>query len=101
MPRSNSHDVPGCDSLQGFALARLHRPQCGLIVCRDRGGRAMAKGYWVVFADVSDPEGYREYVAANGKALARFGARFLARGGRTEPQEGEPRSRVVVLEFPS
>ena len=61
----------------------------------------MAKGYWVVFADVSDPEGYKEYVAANGKALAKYGARFLARGGKSEPQEGKPRSRIVVLEFPS
>jgi len=61
----------------------------------------MAKGYWVVFADVSDTEGYKEYIAANGKALAKYGARFLARGGKTEPQEGKPRSRVIVLEFPS
>jgi len=43
----------------------------------------MAKGYWVVFADVSDPEGYKEYIAANAKALAKYGARFLARGERT------------------
>jgi uncharacterized protein (DUF1330 family) len=61
----------------------------------------MAKGYWVVFADVSDPEGYKEYIAANGTALAKYSARFLARGGKSEPQEGRPRSRVIVLEFPS
>ena len=61
----------------------------------------MAKGYWVVFADVSDPEGYKEYIAANGKALAKYGARFLARGGKVEPKEGQPKSRVIVLEFPS
>jgi uncharacterized protein (DUF1330 family) len=61
----------------------------------------MAKGYWVVFADVSDPERYKEYVAANGKALAKYGAQFLTRGGKTEPKEGQPRSRVVVVEFPS
>ena len=61
----------------------------------------MAKGYWVVFADVSDPEGYKEYIAANGKALAKYNARFLARGGKTEPKEGQPRSRVIVVEFPS
>ena len=67
----------------------------------------MAKGYWVVFADVSDPEGYKEYIAANGKALSKYGARFLARGGKSEPQEGKPRSRVPVtspskcLEFTS
>jgi uncharacterized protein (DUF1330 family) len=61
----------------------------------------MAKGYWVVFADVSDPEGYKEYIAANGKALAKYGARFLARGGTTEPKEGQPKSRVIIVEFPS
>jgi uncharacterized protein (DUF1330 family) len=61
----------------------------------------MARGYWVVFADVSDPEGYKSYIAANGKALAKYGARFLARGGKSEPKEGQPRSRVIVLEFPS
>jgi uncharacterized protein (DUF1330 family) len=32
----------------------------------------MAKGYWVVFADVTDPEGYRGYVAANAKALSKY-----------------------------
>jgi uncharacterized protein (DUF1330 family) len=53
----------------------------------------MAHGYWVVFADVTDPEGYKEYIAANGKALAKFGARFLARGGKVEPKEGQPKSR--------
>ena len=33
----------------------------------------MAKGYWVVFADVTDPEGYKSYVAAAFKALAKYG----------------------------
>ena len=61
----------------------------------------MSKGYWIVFADVTDPEGYREYIAGNAKALAKYGARFLARGGKTQPREGTPRSRVIVLEFPS
>jgi uncharacterized protein (DUF1330 family) len=61
----------------------------------------MPKGYWVVFADVTDPEGYKEYIAGNAKALAKYSARFLARGGKTDPREGTPRSRVIVVEFPS
>ena len=61
----------------------------------------MPKGYWVVFADVTDPEGYKGYMAANGKALAKHGGRFLPRGRKVEPKEGKPRSRVVVVEFPS
>jgi uncharacterized protein (DUF1330 family) len=61
----------------------------------------MANGYWVVFADVTDPEGYKAYIAANAAALAKYGGRFLARGGKVERKEGKPRSRVVVVEFPS
>ena len=61
----------------------------------------MTKGYWVAFADISDPEGYKAYMAENAKAFSKFGARFLARGGRYEAAEGKPRSRTVVIEFPS
>lgn len=61
----------------------------------------MAKGYWVGFADVSDPEGYKLYVAANAEAFRKYGARFLVRGGQNEAKEGRPRSRIIVLEFPS
>jgi uncharacterized protein (DUF1330 family) len=46
-------------------------------------------------------ESYRKYVAANGVAFAKYGARFLIRGGRFEAVEGAARSRNVVIEFPS
>ena len=61
----------------------------------------MAKGYWIGRVDVTDPEAYKNYVAANGAAFARFGARFLVRGGAFEAPEGNPRQRNVVIEFPS
>ncbi|HEX2430365.1 MAG TPA: DUF1330 domain-containing protein [Aestuariivirgaceae bacterium] len=61
----------------------------------------MAKGYWVVRVDVHDPDAYQRYVAANGPAFAKFGARFLVRAGRSETLEGSSRSRNVVIEFPS
>ncbi|EHK53417.1 DUF1330 domain-containing protein [Allomesorhizobium alhagi] len=61
----------------------------------------MAKGYWVAFADVSDPQGHKAYIAENAKAFRKHGARFLTRGGQGESPEGHPRSRVVVIEFPS
>jgi uncharacterized protein (DUF1330 family) len=59
----------------------------------------MAKGYWVVSVDVSDPEGYKLYVAENAKAFRKYGARFLVRGGKAEAVEGTGRSRNVVIEF--
>jgi uncharacterized protein (DUF1330 family) len=59
----------------------------------------MAKGYWIVGVDVTDPTGYQEYVTANAAAFKKYDARFLVRGGRFEAPEGKPRSRNVVLEF--
>ncbi|GGF80471.1 hypothetical protein GCM10011402_36350 [Paracoccus acridae] len=61
----------------------------------------MTKGYWVAFADVTDPEGYKAYIAENAMAFRKYGGRFLTRGSRGEVSEGNPRSRVVVIEFPS
>ena len=59
----------------------------------------MAKGYWIAHVDVSDPEGYKEYQAANAVAFRKFGARFLVRGGVSEMPEGKLRSRHVIIEF--
>ncbi|HQT61697.1 MULTISPECIES: DUF1330 domain-containing protein [unclassified Acidiphilium] len=60
----------------------------------------MAKGYWIASVDVSDPEAYAAYVRENAVAFAKYGARFLVRGGTVEAVEGSMRSRIVVLEFP-
>jgi len=59
----------------------------------------MPKGYWVAFVDVSDPEGYKAYIAENAKAFRKYGGRFLTRGGPYEAPEGKPKSRTVVVEF--
>ena len=61
----------------------------------------MARGYWVANIDVSDPDGYKKYVAANAVPFQKFGAKFLTRGGKSEVVEGKLRSRVVVIEFPT
>jgi trans-2,3-dihydro-3-hydroxyanthranilate isomerase len=59
------------------------------------------KGYWVAHGTVTDPDAYAAYRAANARAFARHGARFLIRGGPQEVVEGAARPRTVVLEFPS
>jgi uncharacterized protein (DUF1330 family) len=61
----------------------------------------MAKGYWIGRVDVSSPEAYQNYVKANAVPFAKFGARFLVRGGNYRIAEGEARARNVVIEFPS
>ncbi|MGX7708656.1 DUF1330 domain-containing protein [Methylobacterium sp. Gmos1] len=61
----------------------------------------MAKGYWIGRVDVSNPEAYKNYVAANGVAFAKYGGRFLVRGGAFEAVSGSSRARNVVIAFPS
>lgn len=61
----------------------------------------MAKGYWIARVDVTNPEGYQAYVRANGPVFAKYGARFLIRGGQFEAVEGTARERNIVLEFPT
>jgi uncharacterized protein (DUF1330 family) len=59
----------------------------------------MAKGYWIAHVDVSDPEGYKTYVAENAAAFRKYDAKFIVRGGQSETVEGKARSRHVVIEF--
>ncbi len=58
--------------------------------------------YVIVDIEVTDPEGYKEYVKAAPATVAHFGGRYLARGGANETLEGEWQAkRLVILEFPS
>jgi uncharacterized protein (DUF1330 family) len=66
-----------------------------------KGDIAMPKAYWIAHVSVSDPEAYERYRAANAGPFARFGARFLVRGGAQTVVEGQMRPRTVVIEFPS
>jgi uncharacterized protein (DUF1330 family) len=61
----------------------------------------MAKGYWIFHTTVTDPETYRKYVERDAEPFAKFGARFLVRGGTFTRVEGEARDRHVVIEFDS
>ena len=60
------------------------------------------KGYWIGHVDVTDPERYKDYIAANRAPLERYGARFLVRNGACEvPEGGLAGRRHVVIEFES
>jgi uncharacterized protein (DUF1330 family) len=60
------------------------------------------KGYWIGHVDVTDPERYKDYIAANAAPFNRYGARFLVRNGACEvPEGGLAGRRHVVIEFES
>jgi uncharacterized protein (DUF1330 family) len=64
------------------------------------GAMKMAKAYWIARVDVHNEEAYKPYMAANPAIFKKFGGRFVVRGGRHTPVEGQSRSRNVVIEFP-
>ena len=61
----------------------------------------MPKGYWIPHIDVSDPEGYRAYMAATPPAHEKYGGIALVRGGKMRSgRRPRPRRRNVLREFP-
>ena len=61
----------------------------------------MPKGYWIARVTVNDADMYPQYVRTALPAFQKYGAKFLARGGRHEAVEGEGRDRNVIIEFES
>ena len=59
----------------------------------------MPKAYWIAHVTVDDPAAYEAYRQANAAAFAKYGGRFLVRGGAQDVVEGEMRPRCVVIEF--
>lgn len=56
--------------------------------------------YIIVNIEITDPGRYKEYIKVAPASIAKFGGKYLVRGGLAEKLEGawEPR-RVVILEF--
>jgi len=57
-----------------------------------------------VFAEIEivNPGGYKEYTTTVPATIAKYGGKFLTRGGAVEVLEGEwPNRRRVIIEFPS
>lgn len=58
-------------------------------------------GYVIFHAEVTDPAAYEEFKQRAQVAIAKYGGRYLVRGGAVEALEGEWLPRMVLLEFDS
>ncbi len=56
--------------------------------------------YVIAQITVTDPEGYKEYASQTGDLAAKYGGRFLAKGGEARWLEGSGHDRNVIIEFP-
>ncbi len=57
--------------------------------------------YIIARINVTDADQYGEYIKATPEIIAKFGGRFIVRGGNMVTLEGpEEKWRIVVIEFP-
>ncbi|GAB7544048.1 DUF1330 domain-containing protein [Cupriavidus sp. 8B] len=57
--------------------------------------------YFIVRAEVEDPDAFQAYASRSPDVIARFGGRHIARGGKVITFEGpQENRRIVVAEFP-
>ena len=57
--------------------------------------------YVIADIQVTDTAAYEPYRPLAAASIARFGGRFIVRGGKVDLLEGEPEpERIVVIEFP-
>ncbi len=62
----------------------------------------MTKAFIIAQATVSNPEQYEGYKALAGAAVAKYGGKYVVRGGATYLLEGDwAPPRLVILEFDS
>jgi uncharacterized protein (DUF1330 family) len=58
--------------------------------------------YIIARITVTDWEKYKDYIKATPAAIAKYGGKFLSRGGELVTLEGpEETQRIVLIEFPS
>ena len=57
--------------------------------------------YLVANYKITNPEGYKAYMAAVGPTIMSHGGKILVAGPDSTPIEGDPNPVTVVLEFPT
>ncbi len=61
-----------------------------------------APGYVIAETEVNDPATFQKYAAAVPGTLAPFNFKYVVRGGKVTPVEGDaPKGRIVVIAFDS
>lgn len=55
--------------------------------------------YWIAHVTIYNMEKYKKYMAIAPLAFERYGAKFLARGGKSACLEGAEYERHVIIEF--
>jgi uncharacterized protein (DUF1330 family) len=59
-------------------------------------------GYVIIRAEIIDKERFLKYLDVSPETIAKYGGKYIARGGKMSIFEGiEDDARIVIIEFPS
>ena len=83
---------PGLAMLAGVAL--------GAIGVSALNAQNSPPAYYIaeVF-EVTDADTFKGYASAVPATVEKYGGRYLARGGKTQANEGDPPARIIVIAF--
>jgi uncharacterized protein (DUF1330 family) len=84
------------------ALAVLAGIALGAFASRALMAQKPPTGYYIaeVF-DVTNQDDFNTYAAGVPATIAKYGGKYIVRGGKTESLEGEPPKRIIVMTFDS
>ena len=80
----------------GLAIAAI-----GFGTTQDLRAQGQTPAFIITEIEVTDADAFSDYAPRVAPTFARFGGRYVARGGKTQSFIGEPPKRVVVLAFDS
>jgi uncharacterized protein (DUF1330 family) len=85
-----------------IALAVVAGAVLGAFGARTLMAQKPPTGYYIaeVF-DVTNQDEFNTYAAGVPATIAKYGGRYLVRGGKTQTLEGEPPKRIIVMTFDS
>jgi uncharacterized protein (DUF1330 family) len=86
----------------GLALAMLAGVALGALAVKAINAQSSPPAYYIaeVF-EVTDADTFKTYAAGVPPTVEKYGGRYLARGGKTQANEGEPPARIIVTAFKS
>ena len=85
-----------------LVLALILGGAVGGLVVQGLHAQAKPPAYVIAEIDIMNEDAFeKEYVAPAAKALIDRGAKYLARGGKTESFKGDPPKRIILLSFES
>ena len=86
----------------GLALALLAGVALGVLSVKGLHAQSSPPAYYISeLFEVSDPEAFKSYVERVPAIVAKFGGRYLARGGKTDSLQGEPPKTIILIAFKS